>query len=226
MKSKKKKQSIELRKMGYSMNSISKELDVSKSSVSLWVRDIKLSEIQIQKLRSNMHTNETIEKRRRTRLKNEESKRQKVMDIAYKQIKNISRNNLFFIGISLYLGEGTKKKSGVVEFVNSDPKLIQIMMKFFKEVCNVSEEKFRGHIHLHSHLSNKKAEKYWSKISNIPNSQFFKTSQQHNKTSKNKKDSLPYGTMSIYICDTKLQLSMKAWMESLGDKVLQIHRQV
>ena len=43
-----------LRRSGISINKIAKKLTVSKSSVSIWTRDIFLSEGQLDKLRKSM----------------------------------------------------------------------------------------------------------------------------------------------------------------------------
>ena len=89
------------------------------------------------------------------------------------------------------------------------------MMIFFRRVCKIPESKFRGYIHLHPHLSQERAENYWSKVAGIPLSQFFKTYNKPNKSSQNKKDSLPFGTFDIYICDTELFLKLKGWREKV-----------
>ena len=220
MKAREKKRAIELRKRGYSINHIYKTLGVAKGSVSVWVRDVELAEPQRKYLSRKGYTKEAVEKRRKVRLENESKKRQAVIDKAYSDIKNINSKNLFFIGIALYWAEGSKSKRGNVEFSNSDPRMIKIMMEFFKKVCETPREKFRGHVYLHPHLSKRSAEKYWSNVSGIPKDQFFKTSQQHNKASKNKKDCLPYGTFSINIGDTKLFLKIKGWIEATHDRVM------
>jgi hypothetical protein len=68
------------------------------------------------------------------------------------------------VGAALYWGEGGKTKTGMARIANSDPSIIRFMMKFFREVFNVPEKKFRGHIHTFSHLNAGKAEHYWSQI--------------------------------------------------------------
>ena len=88
-------------------------------------------------------------------------------------------------------------------------------MKFFREICKVPKSKFRGYIHIHPHLDKKIAENFWSRISGIPLNQFYKTYQKPNKSSKNKKDTLPFGTFDIYICDTKLRLKIMGWIEGV-----------
>lgn len=219
MKINEKKESIKLRKEGLSLQEISRRLKVAKSSVSLWVRDIVLTQKQIKNLHNQQYTNIAIEKRRATRLFHENARRQLIVDKASSKIYGISKKELFLMGIALYWAEGSKTRRGMAEFSNSDPRLIKIMMMFFKEHCMVSKKKFRGHIHLHPHLNVHVAERYWSKISGISVKQFFKTSQQHNKASKGKKDTLPYGTFSIYVCSTELFLNIKGWMKGVEKKL-------
>lgn len=209
-----------LRARGYSMNEIVRALNVAKSSVSLWVRDVKLTSHQLRRLSEKGHTLEAIEKRRIVRLKNEYARRQVVFRAAANQIANISQRDLFFIGLGLYWGEGAKYTRGKVCFYNSDPRLVQMMMHFFKMTCQVSDDKIKGQVLLHPHLDASRAEKYWSKISGIPLSQFQKTSQQHNKASKGKKDTLPMGTFTIGIYDTSLFLRIMGWMDGTYRRIV------
>jgi len=53
-KSKERNRAIELRKKGESIKVIAKKIGVSKSSTSIWCRDIILSPMQIQKLHESM----------------------------------------------------------------------------------------------------------------------------------------------------------------------------
>jgi len=46
----KKSQALELRKKGKSIKEIARQLEVAKSSVSLWCRDIELAPKQIERL--------------------------------------------------------------------------------------------------------------------------------------------------------------------------------
>ena len=212
MKEKQHTQAINLRKNGLSINKIAQRLVVSKSSVSVWVRDTKLNKHQMRVLSQSVHTQGVIEKRRHTRLLHEETKRNIIRQHAFRQIKSVSRRDLFHIGVALYWAEGSKTKRGSVEFSNSDPKLVMIMKRFFEEICDVRAEKFRGHVYLHPHLSSIRAERFWSKVSGIPRRQFHKTTQQHNRASLGKKDSLPYGTFTTAIYDTNLFLNIQGWM--------------
>jgi hypothetical protein len=207
--------SRKLRKKGHSIREICKKTGFAKGSVSVWVRDIALTTEQKQILSEKGTKKEVIEKRRITRITKENVRRQFIVDQAETNIKSLSKKDLFIIGITLYWAEGRKAGRGIVSFSNSDPRAIKLMMRFFKEICKVPKEKFRGHIHIHPHLDYKKAEKYWSDISNIPLPQLYKTYRIPNKSSQNKKDTLPYGTFDIYICNTELFLKIKGWINGV-----------
>ncbi|MFZ2522993.1 MAG: hypothetical protein WAW92_01255 [Minisyncoccia bacterium] len=219
MKLVEKNKARELRKKGYSISQIVKELSFTKSSVSLWVRDIVLTKTQKKKLSERGRSLESIEKRRLTRLINEQSKRQIVFDKAKEDYKSISKGELKLIGIILYLGEGGKTERGTARLSNSDPSVIKIMMRFFREVCGVEESKFRGYIHTFSHADVEKTEKYWSKITGIPRSQFYKTYTKASSSSLQKRNKLPYGTIDVSVCDTKLFLTITGWMEKIKELV-------
>ncbi len=210
-----KQKAITLRQEGRSIKDIARIVGVSKASVSVWVRNIVLSKKQLSVLKTNGLSLEIIEKRRRRRLENEQEKRDVISTLAQKDIKNISEHDLRLIGLCLYWGEGGKTHKGAARISNSDPAVIKVMMRFFREICMVEEKKFRGHIHIHSHLDMDKAEKYWSSVSGVPISQFFKTYTKPSIASKNKKDSLPYGTFDIYVCNTKLFLQIIAQIEKI-----------
>jgi len=220
MKLQEKLEARRLRSLGYSLNEIKKRLDATKlnsakSSISLWVQDIELTPEQKKGLSQKGIQKGIIEQRRTTRLKNESAKRQLIIDAANKEIKKISERELWLIGVMLYWAEGGKTRRGMVRFSNSDPEMIKIMMAFFRKICNVPEEKYRGYIHIHPHLNYKKAEKYWSSISGIPLNKFFKTYRKMNSSSKNKKDNLPFGTFDVYVLSTELFLKILGWAKGI-----------
>lgn len=206
-----------LRRNGMSLNEIVREVGVSKASVSLWVRDIELSNKQKKKLSTRGRSVESIEKRRRNRINGTLQRHRVVIDIAKEQIPTLSKQDLLLVGAALYWGEGGKTNKGMARISNSDPDVIRFMMRFFREIFNVPSKKFRGHVHTFSHLNAEKAEQYWSRVSGIPREQFYKTYSKPSIASKEKKDTLPYGTFQIYVCDTIIFLAIKGWIERLAE---------
>ncbi|KKQ40881.1 MAG: hypothetical protein US58_C0011G0008 [Candidatus Magasanikbacteria bacterium GW2011_GWA2_37_8] len=211
MKSKKRIEARKLRVEGLSIKEISEKLKVAKSSVSVWVRDIKLDFNKKKILALKGNTKEIVEKRRLTRLNKEKNKRDLVVEAAKKEIKKINKRELWLLGVALYCAEGGKTDRSLVRFSNSDPEMIKIMMEFFRKICLVPEKKFRCYIHIYSHLNVKSSEKYWSKITKVKLSQFFKTYCIRSKAGKHKRDNLPNGTLDVYVCDTNLFLKISGW---------------
>lgn len=217
MKKVERDRAIRLRKDGQSIKEIARILNVAKSSVSYWVRDVQLTAMQRSQLTARGFSKDAIEKRRLARIQETQKKHSAIMKEAGDTLQYLSSRDLWLLGTALYWGEGGKTNRGSARVANSDPAVIKLMMRFFREICKVPEEKFRGHVHTFSHLNKNAAEKYWSEVSDIPREQFFKTYTKPSIASKHKKDSLPYGTFQIYVNDTKLFLTIMGWIEKTKD---------
>jgi len=220
MKNLEKLKALELRKSGESLKDISRRLNVAKSSVSTWVRNVYLTKKQKENLCLKGNGRDIVEKRRTTRIFNEKNKREVVMLKAEKGINDLNKHDLKIIGTMLYWAEGRKRGARVVSFSNSDQNVIRIIMRYFREICFVPESKFRAQIHTHSHLNIIKSKKYWSDIIGISQNQFYKTYCKPSSSSKGKMDSLPYGTLDIYVCDTILFLKIMGWIRGITNKLI------
>jgi transposase len=202
---------IRLRNKGMSVKAIAKKLGAAQSSVSIWVRDTKLTEDQTARLHSNTHSPRTVEKRRQARIRNESAKRTKIINDAKEHVGILNHRELWLLGTALYWAEGGKTQS-VVRFSNGDPEMILLMLRFFRVICKIDDEKLRIHIHIHAHLDASAAEKYWQRITNIPPKHFYKTYNKPNKSSKATRNTLPYGVCDIYVTSSaKLLLTIKGW---------------
>ena len=218
MKVKEKNKAVVLRQQGVSMGEIAKLLNVAKSSVSYWVRDIKLTKSQLNTLNKNGHSIDAIEKRRIARITNTRSRREKIMSDASKEVDKLLTEPLWCIGVALYWGEGGKTQQ-TARLSNSDPEVIRIMMCFFDQYSGVHKNKYRGHVHTFSHKNAERAVQYWSKISGLPKNKFFKTYVKQSNASKKKRETLPYGTLQIYLHDTKFFFRLMGWIDGIKANV-------
>jgi len=118
----------------------------------------------------------------------------------------------------LYLAEGDKSKERErVKFSNSDPALVRVIMKWFRTVGEVPEEKFRICIHIHELFCRKKVEVYWSQITNVPLSQFYTT--QIKPTSLGyRKNHLYNGTCSVSVGSKELFRRIMGWKAGFLEK--------
>jgi len=218
MKLKEKIKAIRLRKSGKSYSEIRKQVKVSKGTLSLWLRDIKLTPEQEKRLyvtllRKNAYRLAKANQRKRI------EKTKKIIGAAREEVKSLMKNPLFLSGLMLYWAEGDKsEETEMVKFTNSDPVMIKLMMKWFREICKVPEKKFRITLHIHKLHCRKGIENYWSKLTNIPQSQFYKT--QIKPTSlRQRKNRLYNGTCAIRIENRDLFRRIKGWKLGFLEKM-------
>lgn len=210
-----KTKTIQLRKQGKSYNEINKLLGVSKSTLSSWLKDLSLSRI-IKKNKINsakLIWSKNIIKYNKKRSKLYQAKVEKILNKYSKEVPKIDSQALFWIGVALFWAEGGKREKWTLKFVNSDAKMIQIMMKFFRKICKVTNKKIKLRIHLYPNIDESKTKKYWSQITKLSLKSFYSSQTQITKSSKNKRpfNRLPYGTLHISICDTNLVKKMRGW---------------
>ena len=212
----------ELRRKGWSINEIAQKLSVSKSTTSVWCRDISLTPDQIKRL-----TEKQTSKSYEGRLKGLEKIRQKrLQEITLlrkegiKEVNKLNKKEFFIAGIAMYWSEGyTAPVNYEVGFTNSDPKMILFMLKWFKRCCKVDHNRFSLRVGINEIHKNriKKVEKYWSQLTKIPLSQFNKTSLKKAKIQKVYKNyNEHYGTLRIKVRrGTKLRRKIDGWIEGL-----------
>ena len=212
----------ELRQKGWSINEIAQKLNTSKSTTSVWCRDISLTPIQIQRLvekqtsKSYKGRLKGLEKIRQKRLQEVELLRKE----GIKEIKKLNKKEFLIAGIAIYWSEGyTAPVNYEVGFTNSDPKMVLFMLEWFKNCCKVSNNRFSFRVGINEiHKDRvKKVEKYWSQLTGIPLSQFNKVSLKKTKIKKIYKNyNEYYGTLRIKVRQgTRLRRKIDGWIEGL-----------
>lgn len=221
-KIKEKEIALVLRRNGESIQKIAEKIKVSKSTVSLWCRNIILKKWQIKQLVKNQQVGSyrgriiSAEIKRQARIQEESVLRIK----GIKEIGKIKKRDLFIAGVAMYLSEGyTSSNESRVGFVNSDPKVILLMLKWFKEICQIPKERIILSIRINKNQKNRidAVEKYWSQVTKIPLSQFNRTVLINAKSKKVFSNSENYfGTLRIIIRQsTKLRRIINGWVEGL-----------
>ena len=123
----------EIRRTGESITVIARNLGLPKSSVSIWCRDIDLTPDQIKALLTRKENGLKLGQIMGA-MKNKEKKRENVEFFkkeGLRELSKMSQQEFFIAGVALYIAEGSKK-NGRIEFINSDPQLIQFMMKWLQ----------------------------------------------------------------------------------------------
>ncbi len=157
-----------LRQQGLSVGAIARELDVSKGSVSVWVRDVILTDEQQGILKNNQRENGGS--------KGTETNRKIFLEkrLAYQNAgREYARKGrrLHQIGCMLYWAEGAKHRN-VIHFVNSDDSMMIIFVKFLREELQVKDEDMRIYIHCHTTdaTEQERIKNYWFDLLKLPSS--------------------------------------------------------
>lgn len=176
-----------MRAKGESVGVIAKKVGVTKSTASLWVRDMILSVEQLKVLKKRK-----IKGGELGRLKGSLMQKNRRLDLIKQrenegrdQLENLSDEEFFVAGIALYWGEGSKKKR---EFYicNSDPELINFMISWLKKFYGVGFDRLKAVVGINEIHRNREniVKRYWSDITGIPLDRFRKTSFKKTKLHK------------------------------------------
>ncbi len=136
---------------------------MSKSSVSIWVRDVPFTP---SKRRHGPHRRPHAQ--RVAKLQQIED-----LDAARPAPGSVrSSDDAFLIaGVALYAGEGAKRDASVA-FANSDPGMIRLHCAWLRHFFDIDEARLRVRVYLHEGLDLEAAETFWSELTAIPRSQF------------------------------------------------------
>lgn len=191
----KKEKAIAMRKEGYTYSHISKQVSVAKSTLSLWLQGISFipNELTKYSMRKGQKYNADIKRADKA------SSLKKAEEYAQKYATKLSDNELFLLGIGIYIGEGSKT-GHITRVVNSDPRIVRFSIEWFKRCFKASESNFRVRIHIYPDNDPDELIRFWMKELSLRRSCFQEPyiDRRLNKKSKKRKV-LPYGTAHLTV---------------------------
>jgi len=227
MKTPLKLRAIKLRKKGFSYSEIRKNIKVSKSSLSLWLRSVGLTKRQKQKLtiKKIAAIHRGWEKWSAVRI----NRTKRIKLEAHKDINRIEINKekLWLMGIMLYWAEGSKQKarsvSQQVVFSNSDAAMINLYIKWAKLCLNVKNENIKFEIYVHENYKKNIRESilYWSKITGYSTQKFDKIYyKKHNlKSARTNRGDNYHGLLRVSIRrSTDINRRISGWIDAICQK--------
>ncbi len=223
-----KQEVIKLRKSGESYGQISASLGIPKSTLSVWLKDVKLSQIAQKKIRSR--TNSTAISKLIERNKNQTAiasdRQESIRTLAKIESANLLLDPLFLAGVSLYWAEGYKRgalgsKWKSIDFANSDPEMIKLMINFFTKFFEFKKTKIKVQIMLHDPKNSIAAINFWQHLTGIPKTNFFKVSTVISRASLQKRNKkLQYGTIHLRVNKVESFFRLIGWIDGLKEKLL------
>lgn len=212
-----KEKALELRKEGMSYSEIKNRLNISKSTLSLWLRGLPLSDQRISELRDN--NPKRIERYRNTMNQKREEKILQFYEQAKHNFGKLLKRDLFVGGVFLYMGEGSKTTKGTTALTNTNPKILKLFIKWL-HLHDIKKEKIKVQLHLYSDMNIERQIKFWSKELSLPENQFRKPHIKKN-TSENLsyKGQFGQGTCTVLYEDVKLHYLTMMYLKFVQESV-------
>lgn len=188
-------QARQLRSLGAPIGMIAQHLGVSKSTVSIWVRDIELLPRQkkrnLQRARV-VRSTAWSEKHRRLRVQWQLEGRERAR----------RGETLHQAGCMLYWAEGAKGRNSV-RFVNSDGPMVAFFAGFLRECFEVGPDDFTFHLNAYTTQTRSidEIEAYWLALLGLNRESARKHTVNHFPTSSSgrKVDKLPFGVCMLRV---------------------------
>lgn len=209
---------ISLRKKGLSYNEILGIVHVGHGTISRWCRNIELTEKQKNRIKEKQVNNSLIRNLKELSLKNKKNDKR----WAVEEIKNfkMDRNELLFSGILLYWAEGFNSSTGQnAVFTNTDPEMVRIMMRFFREILFVDERKIRVMVRIGEKGNLEKAKNYWSEITGLPLGRFQNAEILKLKENSKSLERYPNGMCRVSVYDVTVRRKINNYIELLKDRI-------
>jgi hypothetical protein len=218
-KSAEKREAIGLRKEGFSYGEILKKVAVSKSTLSVWLRDIGLAKQQKQRL--TLKRKQAQQKAQEACRNIRTSKEHLIIESAKKEVGRISKRELWLIGVTLYWAEGTKQKehnvSQKVSFNNSDPRMIALFDTWLRKSCQLDPERIAYSIYIHRTGNVEKAKQFWGVLLHTEIERVYFKNHTPKTNRKNRNESY-YGLLRIDVRkSTDLNRKIKGWTLGIVD---------
>jgi transposase-like protein len=225
MKPAEKQQARLLRSQGYSVKEISRQLSVSRASVSLWVRDIQLTAEQIERLEARNNLNrEKFGYLSRCGGANTNKADAEARHAAFRQagFERAKRDEGFRLICALYWGEG-QKSNHVFGVCNSDPTLLKFVLRWLVQEGFDDIVRFTVRYHPDNGLSEEEIKAWWmAKLPWLREKHLRKFGQCiiHRASQRKKIGKLPYGTAAVEVCRSELYYQVMGgidYLREMGD---------
>lgn len=206
---------LQLRAEGKSYSQIREVITVSKSTLSVWLKNKPLTPSQLGMLQGK--NEKRIENFRSKMLIKRNEKIKKSLVEASKDIGIFSQRDIFVGGIFLYFGEGSKTTKNTTALTNSNPFILKFFILWLGYL-NVKRSRIRAKLYLYKDMDKEKEIIFWTKSLNITRNQirgpYVKSSNQSDITYKN---SYGHGTCTVLVEDAVLFRKVSAYLKYTTD---------
>jgi transcriptional regulator with XRE-family HTH domain len=217
MKTQQRQEARRLRRQGLSVREIERRLKVSKSSVSLWVRDVPLTAEQLERLRRNngRHPRQVKAAMRKAHVARERRRTYQTEGRALAR----RGDTLHAAGAMLYWAEGSKNRNAA-RIANADPEVLRFFLRFLRTYFDVDGDRVRVTCNLFAdHLERQREiEQFWLDALELPRTSLCRSivNVYSKYSQKKRKNRLPYGTCRLCVNSTAVVQNIFGAIQEYG----------
>lgn len=211
---------IRMRRLGKSYNFIADSFRLSKSTIAYWFKDIDWS----KDIRNRLTERQRRGAKKQIELMNAARKRKlaryylQAQQEAEKEFCFLKKNRLFVAGIMIYWGEGDRSvENGQLRISNVDPRMINVFMRFLKDIFKIDSEKIRAWLLLYPDLKESSCIRYWLGGTGLSRSCFTKSVVIERRGLGKK---LSYGVCNVGTTSKYLKTKLLKWIDLLAHEIV------
>ena len=125
------------------------------------------------------------------------------------------QRELMVAGLLLYWAEG-KKPGGAIQIANLDGRMLQLFVRFLRQVCQVDERRLRVYVRVHKQFRLAPARRYWAELLTLPAAQVMVYPHTDERSDVSKQWSR-YGIATLQFNNTKF----KEWLRNATNEYLE-----
>jgi len=205
-------QAVQFRKRGFTLEEIARICDVSKGTVSKWLKNNTFSDsvTKQNKKRAGLENAKRLQLMGKARSSERANRYREALRSAETEYRHYKHNPLFVAGLMLYMAQGDMKNEHQIRLSGTDEKAHKVFIKFTLEYLGVSKTDIHFWILLYKGQSEEVSMKRWKAATTLPYSQFYKN--QYINTKKTK-ETLHNGVGNTIIGSTVLKHKLRRWIE-------------
>jgi transcriptional regulator with XRE-family HTH domain len=212
-------QAIAFRKRGFTYSEIAKICDVSRGTISNWLKDEEFSKqiAETNKKRAYKENVSRIKLVNKARKAERNTQYKEILRLAETEYKHYSTSPLFIAGLMLYISHGDAKHANLIRLTTNNTDLHSIFIRFAVEYLGVEKSSIKFWLLLYPDHNEVKCMKRWSKKIGISVSQFYKNQVVESRSNK---QTLHFGVGNTIIGSTLLKKKLMHWV-AIASKDLQ-----
>mgnify|MGYP001569014064 CR=1 FL=1 len=207
---------VELRKKGLSYSDIQNSINLPRSTIAYWLKDIELSDEQAKKIKAKR--SQVAKANIGKRVSRISRETEEIKSSSAKEIGGITKRELWLMGIMLYwrFSNNNDLKKGV-SFTTSDTELARLFLKWLQDIGRIKDEELMFDIFTNKDSADK-AKNHWSTVTGFSKDHFSRAYFYKTGRSKRKKES---GLLRIRVkASSMLARQIAGWIQGVKHRLI------